>query len=1174
MHWKVVSVTAVCAIIGSPAWTQPPSFITERTTACVNEALVLPLALSAKSTTDQSWNLKSTPPNAIRVLKQPSVLTGHDLAFTRIIPLQPGTVQLHLAEGSSIKNSMQLDVLEKSDRPDLTWIAPAEGAAIKGPTLIGVEWNLRDVHSRPWESLVPELRIPGLPPLPPREVITHTLPSHVRLIYEVDAASLPEGWNSISIHLPGQPAALLEKTLYALPGTVPEFNVEAEDLQEPLVDQGDKGKKKPVGKLQEDAKASGGKSVGLYGNRQTIPTRFPVEENGFYQCFVRVKPTLFGNTTPSLGLFIDNENQPLTDVRTLFPDWHSLPLGRPVYLEKGEPVLSIRMLNDFGAKKKSRDSFIDTFSLVRLPDATSHDPKARNLQVAFDNVIDGKTLRGPLRLTIRTHYPKIEEKQNDPPRVAVLVNGREAHAAYRSVQDVLLPTSLFQAGKNLIQLEAAYGNNTVQSTPQSVFLRESPSDPPSATTSTDHFFYSRDPRWEPAVREFRDHFEGRNWIPILAMNSNGSAILNLPQNLNGEFRAFLRAGGTAFEGHPQAAISIIQDGKETTLADLKVDPNPREIEIGKLHLDPDSPTQLKIAFTNDHFKNKNKDRNLHVYHVRLSSQFHTEDKQSPTLRVSYPPEGHRAWEEDVVIADVFDESGIRDVTLLVNGQPFLPARNNRDEVGPVVLPFQVRHLESGMHRWSLRAVDLQGNAVESEPRSLLVLSDSPDSPGKYHRAVHLLRRLAYGPEPDALASILVQGEDAWLQNMLTTGPLSPGEQIARERAELSNPQNNNYTTPRKVLEEAILTSHPVRARFNFWVQNHFSTWINKAGAEEKFEEHTRFYEAGFTTFSRLLSISAQSPAMLVYLDQNRSFAGKINENYAREIMELHTLSVDGRYRQEDVTELASVLSGWMATREAYPDGRGGNNPPWRFRFEPELNMPNPVTVLGIRLPVANTPEEKLDRIHFVLEALSRHPDTAQFLAEKLAHHYVPHPASPDLVQDLKTTFHRTAGDLRQMMQTLVAHPAFWESRKQGKLATPLDYSIRIARSTRNANANSFMKYLRQSGMGLFERSTPDGYPQEPQAYSDSNAMLQRWHLARDLALPLFNQIRNDWKFNPYEASQARTLAELTTFQLIGDFPDPQSEIALDSLIENLKPKELWNPGLCALVLQLPQTQNR
>jgi uncharacterized protein (DUF1800 family) len=305
-----------------------------------------------------------------------------------------------------------------------------------------------------------------------------------------------------------------------------------------------------------------------------------------------------------------------------------------------------------------------------------------------------------------------------------------------------------------------------------------------------------------------------------------------------------------------------------------------------------------------------------------------------------------------------------------------------------------------------------------------------------------------------------------------------------------------------------------------WAQNHFSTWIRKTEGQRKWEEHVAFERLGAAPFADLLECSSRSPAMLRYLDQENSYATRLNENYAREIMELHCLGVHAGYTQQDVTSLAHLLTGWTTSREG--DGRsGGEISLYNFRFDPALNDRGETRVFGAVFPRADK-EHAYGRIEDALDVLASHPETAKFIARKLADHYIGCPAPDNVVAELARVFMATDGDMKEMLVALSRHPAFWapeEGSPKGaypaeRLAHPQDFVIRLMRVSRHINAGQGADFLARVGQGMFDRATPDGFSERDSDYTDSNAMIQRWRLAQDTSYDLMNLVPEPWRREP------------------------------------------------------------
>jgi uncharacterized protein (DUF1800 family) len=212
--------------------------------------------------------------------------------------------------------------------------------------------------------------------------------------------------------------------------------------------------------------------------------------------------------------------------------------------------------------------------------------------------------------------------------------------------------------------------------------------------------------------------------------------------------------------------------------------------------------------------------------------------------------------------------------------------------------------------------------------------------------------------------------------------------------------------------------------------NHFNVFAGKqVGAFLIADyERTTIRPRIWGRFEDLLLATAKSPAMLLYLDNARSRDGAINENYAREIMELHTLGVDGGYTQKDVTELARVLTGWSVARPA------------TFRFRRRAHDTGAKTVLGVRLAGGGI-EEGETMIRF----LTRHPSTAKHIATKLCIRLVNDQPPAALVDRVAKRFVDTRGDLRATVQAVIDSPEFWSS-KGAKVKSPFEYAISAVRA--------------------------------------------------------------------------------------------------------------------------------
>jgi uncharacterized protein (DUF1800 family) len=252
-------------------------------------------------------------------------------------------------------------------------------------------------------------------------------------------------------------------------------------------------------------------------------------------------------------------------------------------------------------------------------------------------------------------------------------------------------------------------------------------------------------------------------------------------------------------------------------------------------------------------------------------------------------------------------------------------------------------------------------------------------------------------------------------------------------------------------------------------------------------------------FQQLLRASTRHPAMLIYLDNQRSvgpnsmggkFAKKgLNENLAREILELHTLGVSGGYTQRDVTEFAKILTGWSVDVDGKGDGSG-------FFFRRPIHEPGEKTVLGRRYDQGGIEEGEA-----ALEAFAAHPSTAVFIATKLARHFIADEPPVPAINALSSTFARTQGDLMAVYRMLVSLKEAW-AEPLPKMKTPNDYILSILRATQaheNVDNLKLAGAYKMLGQAPFTAPSPAGWSDRAKDWVGAEALLQRIDLARKVA---------------------------------------------------------------------------
>src|SRR5579872_2724923 len=295
----------------------------------------------------------------------------------------------------------------------------------------------------------------------------------------------------------------------------------------------------------------------------------------------------------------------------------------------------------------------------------------------------------------------------------------------------------------------------------------------------------------------------------------------------------------------------------------------------------------------------------------------------------------------------------------------------------------------------------------------------------------------------------------------------------------------------------------------FW-SNHFCISAAKgqltriwAGAFER--EAIRPHVYG--RFADMLRAVEQHPAMLFFLDNQQSLgpdsrAGQnrkrgLNENLAREIMELHTLGVGGGYTQADVTSLARIITGWT-----FAGRQGQLGTPGTFVFNANAHQPGPQTLLG-----KTYADTGLAQGEAALADLARHPSTAKFIATKLARHFVADDPPPALVARLEATFRRTDGDLRALATTLVDSDEAWQAQAS-KIRSPYEYLVATGRLLAQVpdEPSRYLGGLNLLGQPLWSPAGPNGFPDTNAAWAAPEGMKLRLDIAAQIASHLGDNV--------------------------------------------------------------------
>jgi uncharacterized protein (DUF1800 family) len=335
--------------------------------------------------------------------------------------------------------------------------------------------------------------------------------------------------------------------------------------------------------------------------------------------------------------------------------------------------------------------------------------------------------------------------------------------------------------------------------------------------------------------------------------------------------------------------------------------------------------------------------------------------------------------------------------------------------------------------------------------------------------------------------------------------------------------------PEQVVVDELMQAKLLRAIYSerqldevmtdFWI-NHFNVFINKGADRYLLTSYERdaIRPHVLGKFEDLLVATAKSPAMMFYLDNWLSVgpdseialrvapqkrgkgkpASGLNENYGRELMELHTLSVTGGYTQKDVTEVAQVFTGWTLD----PPKKGGG-----FRFEPRMHEPGDKIVLGHRIQ-ENGENEGLEVLHL----LAHNPKTAHFISQKLAMRFVSDNPPPALVERMTETFLKKDGDIREVLRAMFQSPEFWSPDiYRAKVKTPLEFVVSAVRASgaEVEDARALVGTLNNMGMAPYGMMPPTGYSMKAATWVNSSALLGRMNFALGLAAGRVRGVRMD-----------------------------------------------------------------
>ncbi len=439
------------------------------------------------------------------------------------------------------------------------------------------------------------------------------------------------------------------------------------------------------------------------------------------------------------------------------------------------------------------------------------------------------------------------------------------------------------------------------------------------------------------------------------------------------------------------------------------------------------------------------------------------------------------------------------------------------------------------------------NATAFAGLAISFMGSAVAEPATQVEALHLLNRLAFGPRPGDIERVMKMGVDSYIDEQLHPETIPMPAELTDRMAKLRQgdmSQADLITTYRKVIKAAMedgtggapggglavrnalykkMAIHFGELRLmpaiysprqleevmvDFWF-NHFNVVAGKGldhvliGDYER--KAIRPYAMG--RFRDLLSATAKHPAMLFYLDNwlsisptadsgahipgTRKPTAGLNENYARELMELHTLGVDGGYSQTDVTTLARMLTGWSFDPRHPVNGD-------TFRFFANLHDDSDKIWLGKSVPVKGRAEGE-----WAFDVLASSPATARHICYELAQYFVADDPPAELVDRLAQRFLATDGDIRAVLDTLFKSSEFRDPADFGaKFKTPCQYVISVVRAggVEVNNVRPLLAAMNRLGMPLYGCQSPDGYKNTQEVWLNPDALAQRINFATGIGL--------------------------------------------------------------------------
>lgn len=424
------------------------------------------------------------------------------------------------------------------------------------------------------------------------------------------------------------------------------------------------------------------------------------------------------------------------------------------------------------------------------------------------------------------------------------------------------------------------------------------------------------------------------------------------------------------------------------------------------------------------------------------------------------------------------------------------------------------------------------------------------------KAYHVFNRMAYGARPGQIEDYASSGWDIYAREQLNPDKIddSKAQTILRKHYPFSTfnidqlqkmkanacdrykmqggcdrpgcESNKQFyrSVPAYIVASAALSKKQfAEVMYEFW-RNHFS--VDQHLQSKRMSYAVMDYEMNvirkhaFGKFEDMLKASAQHPAMLEFLDNWISKKNNWNENYAREIMELHTLGADRYYNETDVLELTKVFTGWTFNAKSM-----------NYNFRKDWHQDGNKRVLGVKIPQGEAGGER------AIKMLAQHPGTAEFISWKLCRYLVNDNPPKDLVREITQVFKRTDGDLKKVYEAIIFSDEFMNQvHYRAKFKTPFEFTVSALRVT-DADIESCVKtanHLAGMGQSIYNCPDPTGYYDQAEAWLDSGVLIRRWDYSWKFVRGSVDGVSIGDKFmEPYKSLSGEKLKQKMIADLVG-----------------------------------------